>query len=93
MEDIIGCELHEGDYVAYSIYEESRMQIGQVVGFTDKQAKVKPLQIIKPKNRRSIEISKKPYILRKSKHLVKITQIPDEYVSMPAEWVGKLFRK
>lgn len=93
MEDILGETLQEGDYVAFSMYEESRMQLGQVVGFTVKQAKIKPLFIIKPKNRRVKLFLAKPFILRKSKHVVKVSSIPEEYVAMPPEWVGKLFRK
>lgn len=93
MKDILGTVLKEGDYVAFSMYEESRMQVGRVIGFTDKQAKIQPLNIIKPKNRRSKVKLSKPYLLRKPKHIVRIDDIPEEYNNTPAEWIGKFYRK
>ena len=92
MKDILGTTLNTGDYVAFTLYEESRMQIGQIIGFTDKQAKIRPLLIIKPKNNRSKQKLAKPYLLRKPKHLVRITDFPEEYKNMPAQWVGQLYR-
>lgn len=93
MKDILGTKLKINDYIAFSLYEESRMQLGQIIGFTKKQAKIRPLLIIKPKNKRSLTKLTKPWLLRKPKHLIRVTDIPDHYKTMPAEWVGQIYRK
>ena len=93
MQDILGTTLNTGDYIAFSLYEESRMQLGQIIGFTNKQAKIRPLLIIKPKNRRSLTKLTKTYILRKPKHLIRVTDVPEQYKTMPPEWVGQIYRK
>ena len=93
MKDILGTKLQINDYIAFSLYEESRMQLGQIIGFTKKQAKIRPLLIIKPKNRRTQTKLSKPSLLRKPKHLVRITDVPEEYKTMPPEWVGQIYRK
>lgn len=92
MKDVLGAELNVGDFVGFTIYEESRMNIGRIVSFTVKKAKIEPVLLRDPQNKRADKTLAKPLVMRSSDQMLKVEQPVAELTKLPSEWVSGLLR-
>ena len=93
MKDVLGAELSVGDFVGFTIYEESRMNIGKIVSFTAKKARIEPVLLRDINNRRADKTLSKPSVLRSNDQLLKVELPASALTELPSEWVSGLLRE